>query len=231
MRDVLQPIFNDVPFKKIKVPDNLYSFMMDEYKTLVFDQKDQEVTFDKIYQTYTSGGISVKGSREPFCLKTDISKELYDMCYHEITPMIEDWSGQELEMTWAYGIRNYVRDSILHLHRDRIETHIISCIIYVDQQSEENWALDFFDHEHNHHKVLFEPGDMLFYESLCLHGRIDPFQGDYYRNMYFHWKPIDWWYDDLYDLRTDFRDATEFRNYYGQEYLYNREERVIPRTL
>lgn len=231
MRDVLQPIFNDVPFKKVKIPGNLYSFMMDEYKTLVFDQKDQEITFDKIYQTYTSGGISIKGSRTPFCLKTDISKELYNMCYEEITPMIEEWSGQQLEMTWAYGIRNYVRNSILHLHRDRIETHIISCIIYVDQQSEENWALDFFDHEHNHHKVLFEPGDMLFYESLCLHGRIDPFQGDYYRNMYFHWKPVDWWYDDLYDLRTDFRDATQFRNYYGKEYLHNREDRIIPRTL
>ena len=76
MRDVLQPIFNDVPFKKVKVPDNLYSFMMDEYKNLVFDIKDQDITYDRNYRTYTSGGISIKGSRTPFCLKTEISQEL-----------------------------------------------------------------------------------------------------------------------------------------------------------
>jgi len=231
MNDVLQPIFNEVPFKKVKIPEPMYSSMMEEYKTLVFDQLDQEVIYDRNYKTYTSGGISVKGSRNPYCLKTDISSDLYDVCYQTITPMIEEWSGQELEMTWAYGIRNYIRNSILHLHRDRIETHIISCIIFVDQQSEENWALDFLDHEHNHHKITFEPGEMLFYESLCLHGRVDPFQGDYYRNMYFHWKPVDWWYDDLHDLRTDFKDVSEFRNYYGQRHMQNREERIVPGTL
>ena len=66
MRDVLQPIFNDVPFKKVKVPDNLYSFMMDEYKTLVFNIKDQEIEYDRNYKSYTSGGISIKGSKNLF---------------------------------------------------------------------------------------------------------------------------------------------------------------------
>ena len=142
--NVLQPVFNEVPFKKVKIPEELYSFMMEEYKTLTFDILDQDIEYNRIFETYCSGGISIKGSKNPFCLKTNISEDLYNKCYETITPMIEEWSGQRLEMSWAYGIRNYVRNSILHLHRDRIETHIISCIIFVDQQSEENWALDFF---------------------------------------------------------------------------------------
>lgn len=228
---VLQPIFNEVPFKKVKIPEELYSFMMEEYKTLTFDILDQDIEYNRTYEAYCSGGISVKGSKTPFCLKTNISKDLYNKCYEIITPMIEEWSGQKLEVSWAYGIRNYVRNSILHLHRDRIKTHIISCIIFVDQQSEENWALDFFDHNHNHHKVYFEPGEMLFYESLCLHGRIDPFKGDYYRNMYFHWKPVDWWYDDLIGLKTDFKNVEQFKNYYGKQEATSKDGRLVERTI
>jgi prolyl 4-hydroxylase len=115
----------------------------------------------------------------------------------------------------AYGVRSYVRNSMLKLHRDKFDTHVLSCIVFIDQKAKENWCLDFFDHDHKHHKVFFEPGDMLLYESLCVHGRITPFNGDYYRNMYFHWKPVGW---DLewqsYSAKPRFKNVDEYINYY-----------------
>jgi len=230
--DILPPIFNDVPFKKVKIPDDLYSHLMDEYDVMEFTKVDDDIEWDPVVNEYCNGGISVRGSNRPYTFKTDISAELYNHCYESITPMIEDWCGQDLEMTWGYGVRNYIRNSILHLHRDRVETHIISVIIFVDQKSKKNWPLDFWDHDHNHHKVYFEPGEMLFYESLCLHGRIEPFTGKYYRNMYFHWMPEDWDYEeyDLEDLKCAFRNPIEFKNYYDRETVNDKESRIVPRT-
>ena len=46
--------------------------------------------------------------------------------------------------------------------------------------------------EGQHHEVTFDKQDMLMYESLCVHARSTPFIGEYYRNMYFHWCPVDW---------------------------------------
>jgi prolyl 4-hydroxylase len=104
----------------------------------------------------------------------------------------------------------------LHLHRDRYDTHIISCIVFIDEESCEKWPLDFFDHDFNHHKVVFEPGDMLFYESLCAHARLTPFNGEYYRNMYFHWKPKYWNPEDYIDLKTTFTGMEEYYSFYGK---------------
>lgn len=227
---ILPPIFSDVPFKKIKIPNDLYSHLEREREIMEFTRTDVEIEWDSVVKSYTNGGISVRGSVRPYTLTTDITEDLYDHCYETITPIAEDWCGQDLDITWGYGVRNYIRNSILHLHRDRIETHIISCIIFVEQKSNKNWPLDFFDHEHNHHKVYFEPGEMLLYESLCLHGRIEPFDGKYYRNMYFHWKPKNWDYEKLKMLKCSFKSPLEFKNYYARETVYEREGRVMPRV-
>jgi len=208
------PIFNSSPFKKIKVPDSLYNLIQDEYKKMTFSQVIDDVVYEPEYKTHTCGGISVKGTTNPYHFKDNISKELYDECYKIITPIVEEWCGVKLEHSWAYGVRSYTKNSILHLHRDRIDTHIISCIIYVDQNSEINWPLDFYDHDNKHHQVIFDYGDMLLYESLCVHGRETPFQGQYYRNMYFHWKPVDWDPSPYKNMKTSFRNGNQLLNYY-----------------
>lgn len=209
------PIFNNIPFKKLKVPSELYSKIKEEYNKMEFTKVvNNDVSYEEVYQTKTSGGISIVGSDTPYYHKNEISRELYDECYDVITPIIEEWSKQKLEPTWGYGIRSYIRNSVLHLHRDRVDTHIISCIIYVDQKSERNWPLDFYDHDNNHHQVFFEDGDMLFYESLCVHGRETPFQGKYYRNMYFHWRPVDWDCSEYKEMRAAFRNIHDIKNFY-----------------
>jgi hypothetical protein len=46
-----------------------------------------------------------------------------------------------------YGIRQYYRGSILKKHVDRIETHIISCILNVAQDVDSDWELEVLDHK------------------------------------------------------------------------------------
>lgn len=218
MTHILPPPFSKFPFKKCKVPDSLYSKIQKEYSQMSFDEKCSSTGYDPGWDAYTSSGVSILGSDDPHCYVSRISDSLYKESYEMISPYIEDWSGCQVEETWGYGIRSYVRNSILHLHRDRYQTHILSCIVFVDQKSEKNWALDFFDHEHNHHQVFFEPGEMLLYESLCAHARLTPFQGEYYRNMYFHWKPKDW---DLVSekyssIRSCYKSVEEYMMIHGR---------------
>ena len=214
------PIFNRVPFLKTKVPKNIQDKLKEEYKNYKFsvakEQPGDGIKYDKNLKTFAISGISIKNSSKPYAYECKISNDLYELCYHELTPIVEEWSKVELDRSWGYGVRSYVKNSILHLHRDRCDTHVISCIIYVDQKSERNWPLDFYDHDNNHHQVFFEDGDMLLYESLCVHGRSTPFQGEYYRNMYFHWKPKNWNNDHLYDLKTTFTGIEEYYNFYGK---------------
>jgi len=214
---ILPPRFaSGSPFKKVKIPEDLYSKIMEEYKKMDFKQVVDNVKYSPEFLSHTVGGISVKKSPLPFYNFSPMSENLQDECYEIITPLIEEWSNCELERTWAYGIRSYIKNSILHLHRDRYDTHIISCIIFIDEDSHEKWPLDFIDHDFKHHEVTFEPGDMLFYESLCAHARLTPFNGEYYRNTYFHWKPKYWNSENYINLRTTFTGIEDFYNFYGK---------------
>ena len=47
---VLPPIFSDVPFKKVKIPDDLYSHMMDEYDVMEFTKVDDAAQLAEISQ-------------------------------------------------------------------------------------------------------------------------------------------------------------------------------------
>lgn len=198
------PKFADKPFKMVKVPDDLYSDIKQFYNECNFSDTETDVYYDKDYGEYIAGGsIAFKPLptqqhnfdriKNPYTHISYVpSEKLYEWAVR-LQPILEEWSNQKLEPTAAFGIRSYQQDSILCLHRDNIETHVISCIIFLEESPEGmNWPLDFWDHDGVRHKVVFEKGDMLLYESLCVHARYNPFQGDYYRNMYFHWKPVGW---------------------------------------
>lgn len=213
MKKIIPPRFTDSGFKKVLVPPDLYSQIMSEYEEMEFS----EVVDNKIYNEewgYSVGGISNLNSNNLYYYKDSISKSLYSKCYEVLTPILEDWCGMPLEETWGYGVRSYTRNSTLYLHRDKCETHIISCIIFIDEDANKKWPLDFFDHDLNHHKVTFNHGEMLLYESLCAHGRLTPFDGEYYRNMYFHWKPIFWDPRKYKDMKNKFSSARQYLSLY-----------------
>lgn len=226
---ILPPIFNEVPFKKIKIPTSLNDLIQTEYKQMVLNFKEIEgpIDWNDEVKKYVRGGISVGDSKSPRVLLSPMSSNLHEECFKTLTPIMEDWCHQKLDRVNGYGVRNYVNDSTLILHRDVFNTHLISCIIFIDQNSEKNWPLDFFDHQHKHHKVYFEPGEMLLYESLCVHGRIEPFNGHYYRNMYFHWKPTNWDSKPYEPMKCAFKSKEDFENYYTDEQINDTKHRIV----
>ncbi len=53
--------------------------------------------------------------------------------YKALQPMMEEWSGVTLTPSMTYGIRRYMRDAWLMLHVDRLNTHVVSAILQIDQ--------------------------------------------------------------------------------------------------
>ena len=59
----------------------------------------------------------------------------------------------------------YTRGAWLAGHVDHTTTHVLSAIINLGQRVEEPWPLDIVDYDKRLHKVILEPGDMVWYES------------------------------------------------------------------
>ncbi len=120
----------------------------------------------------------------PRALKIEVSKVL--------RPILEEWCGQKLESTAVYGIRRYNRGATLKMHRDRIETHIVSAILNVAQVVEEDWPLHLEDNYYRPLQLTMQPGDMVLYEGArLLHGRPAPLVGDSYASVFAHFRPGD----------------------------------------
>lgn len=113
---------------------------------------------------------------------------------HLLHQMHEEWAGQQLELTASYGLRIYRRGQVLRWHADRAETHVISSIIHIDNESDEPWPLHIEDHAGTEHAIALEPGQMLLYESAtCVHARPTPFAGEHYGSLFVHFKPVTGW--------------------------------------
>ena len=83
---------------------------------------------------------------------------------------------------------------MLRRHCDRIDTHVISSIVHIDNESDEPWPLHIEDHEGVLHQVVLEPGQMLLYESAtCPHARPTPFRGEHYGSLFVHFRPVSGW--------------------------------------
>ncbi|ETO11666.1 hypothetical protein RFI_25710 [Reticulomyxa filosa] len=124
-----------------------------------------------------------------------------------IRPKLETWANiPSLELTSLYGIRMYTRGAILGMHVDTCGTHVISAIINVDSKLDQgkDWPLQIYDHEGTLHEFTMKPGDVMFYESAkCGHSRFKPLPGEYYANIFIHFKPTDpiyWNYDCVFFL-------------------------------
>ena len=52
------------------------------------------------------------------------------------------------------------------------------------------WMLEIYDFAHRLHEVEMTPGDIVYYESArCLHGRMSALKGEYYVNLFAHYRP------------------------------------------
>jgi len=169
-------------FKKTKLNKDLYarilSFYQDNQNISVKEVGDNEIinAFDPLSQA--SSMIQL-----PKDMRTEIHSHLL--------PQLSKWCGEALEPTFVYGIRTYHNGAILKPHRDRLNTHIISAIINIDQKINKPWPLHIEDNYYRPHEVFLQPGEMVFYEGARLiHGRPEALDGERFANIFCHYKPV-----------------------------------------
>ena len=168
-------------FKKEFLDKNLFEKLKDFFednKSLIQDE-------------YVSGNFIQSGEQDVPSTLLELNDELKKEIHESLKLPLESWSGAILEPTYVYGIRDYKKGAILIPHRDRDVTHIISAIINIHQELEEDWPLIIDDHFYRKNKVILEPGEVIFYESARLsHGRPYPLKGKSYANIFCHFRPV-----------------------------------------
>jgi prolyl 4-hydroxylase len=57
-----------------------------------------------------------------------------------------------------------------------------------------DWPLQILDHDGKRHEVVMEAGEMVLYESARnIHGRVVPLDGEYFDNVFVHFRPTKGW--------------------------------------
>jgi prolyl 4-hydroxylase len=103
---------------------------------------------------------------------------LYATIADAIRPLVEEWIGMRVAVTSVYGIRVYKNQSLLAPHVDRLPL-VSSVIINIDQDVDEDWPLEVYEHQGVAHNITMKPGDIIYYESATvIHGRPFPLKGN-----------------------------------------------------
>lgn len=177
------PTYTKHGFEKLTLPQDLFSRIKLFYEENKSKTKDENVPGNFIVSQKS------KKSSSLIDLNSPLRNEIHDV----MKPLMERWCGKILEPTYVYGIRVYHNGAVLKTHRDRLETHIISAILNVDQEVHEDWPLFIEDNYYRQHEVLLKPGEMIFYEGGRLtHGRPKAFNGISFANIFCHFRPTDY---------------------------------------
>jgi prolyl 4-hydroxylase len=185
------PKFTEKGFELRDVPTETWELIKDTYSLLKKYKKPEKF----------KGQMSVIHDKEKKTSPIDILslgnvKSVKKIIHEQLHPHLEKWSGEAINPSMMYGIRSYKKGAILEAHMDRPKTHHISAIIIVDENSNKPWPLDIQDHSGKWHKVYAKPGQMILYESAaCMHGRLEEFDGEYFRNFFVHYQLNDWSYE------------------------------------
>lgn len=183
------PKLTPLGFEVRKVPEDIWGIIKDSYDIL------KEKTTE---ENFVGKENFIPGRTE--LLSYDHLPSIRDFIHKNLLNVHRDFAGVDIEPSFIYGIRSYLKGATLASHKDRVETHHISSIIIVDKdlrcgcQNKEfgdDWPLDIQGHDGEWYKVYAQPGDMILYESaICEHGRKESFQGKYFRNFFVHYKLV-----------------------------------------
>jgi len=169
-------------FKKTKLNKDLYA------RILGFYQDNQHLS---VIEDIGPEFIYIKDSPTPASSIIELPKDMCTEIHSLLQPQLSKWCGKALEPTFVYGIRTYHNGAILKPHRDRLNTHIISAIINIDQKINKSWPLHIEDNYYRPHQVFLQPGEMVFYESArLLHGRPEALDGEKFANIFCHYKLV-----------------------------------------
>ncbi len=176
------PNYTVAGFQKDTLPKPLFDRLWNFYQRNFKSQEEETAAKDFIDNT----GVSAKSSS-----MIELPQPLQEDIHCCLKPVLEIWSGIKLKPTYVYGIRIYHNGTALKQHRDRIGTHIISAIINIDQDVNEDWPLYIEDNYYRQNKVIMKPGDIVYYEGgRLLHGRPEPLDGKLFANIFCHFKPL-----------------------------------------
>eukprot|EP01083_Nonionella_stella_P091535 255964_1 len=189
------PNFTAIGFKKTRLPEDVFTPVFQFWKTR---QAENSFTGEGY------AGPVLNQYSAPTAMAHLESSERNLLITH-FQKVLSEWAGFDdpnaLEMTSLYGIRQYSRGAVLHMHVDTCSTHVISAIVNVDSQLDEgkDWPLQIYDHQDILHELTMKPGDVVFYESAkCGHSRRKPLPGQYYSNLFIHFKPRGAWNFDWF---------------------------------
>jgi prolyl 4-hydroxylase len=183
------PRLSPLGFKVVKVPTNTWRLIQEAYKLL------ENVKTVENWEGITNFIYDKDGNAPVEIYNMDNCHRIKEIIQEELQSVHEEFIGnkEKLVPKCIYGIRSYKNGAILKNHTDTLLTHHISSIIIVDKKVDKDWPLDIQDHQGNWHQVYTEPGDMILYESATnLHGRTEPFEGEYYRNFFLHYTLADY---------------------------------------
>eukprot|EP00903_Cladosiphon_okamuranus_P005880 g5816.t1 len=181
------PKFTELGYKKEKLNPTTYAYLMEWY-TAMMESREPTVEKWPPDNTYVNHW------------KVDTTMlfapgRVHNRLFKDLQPLMEQWSGTKLKSTACYGVRNYFRGSVLANHVDRVDTHVISGIINVEQENvDTDWPLYVRGHDGVARNLYIEPGEIIFYESASvIHGRPEAFQGDRFANIFVHFTPVEGW--------------------------------------
>lgn len=183
------PKLSELGFKVVKVPQKTFQLITEAYNLL------KPAVRAEHWDGITNFIHDSQGNAPVEIFSMDAFTRLREIIAEELQPAHEEFIGykERLVPKWIYGIRSYKRGAILEPHTDTLVSHHISSIVIVDKQVDRDWPLDIQDHLGRWHKVYAEPGDMILYESATnKHGRIEPFEGEYFRNFFLHYTLADY---------------------------------------
>ena len=133
-----------------------------------------------------------EGDRSP--LKIPGHDDSIQRIGNALLPIVQEFAGTDLLFTVGFGPRVYQRGHVLIGHVDKYPTHTfgVSVPLFADEQ----WDLHLMDlsvkSDHTVHTVTLNIGDLIVYEGIrMLHGRMEPYSGDHYCNIYFHYQPAE----------------------------------------
>jgi len=72
--------------------------------------------------------------RPKFIDQDELNREIL----HGMKPLFEEWAGVPLKPAIAYGLRIYQNESALLMHVDKIEDHVISAILHVGHEYDDD---------------------------------------------------------------------------------------------
>jgi len=137
-------------------------------------------------------------------LSLDLYPHIHSTVVNEMRQVLQWWTNQRLKHTSSFGLREYKRGSMLINHVDRMDTHIASAVIQVEQRDIDEgggWPLEVLlpagctnsEGECHRTEIYMQPGEMALYEGAkIMHGRPMRLRGEAFGNIFSHFAPIDW---------------------------------------